>query len=93
MFEFITTDLRHDSTQRQLQLLQCLLRQLVFNSDGSHQHGTDAWGVVCCRPTIGRLKEIASFYGTPQADCGPAPDGGPKYETQNCVNVPACPDQ
>ncbi|XP_018516956.1 properdin [Lates calcarifer] len=45
------------------------------------------------RPTIGRLKEIASFYGTPQADCGPAPDGGPKYETQNCVNVPACPDQ
>lgn len=43
-----------------------------------------------CSPTIGRLKEIATFFGTPQADCGAAPEGGQKFEVQPCLNVPAC---
>ncbi|XP_031162820.1 properdin [Sander lucioperca] len=41
-------------------------------------------------PTIGRLKEPATFFGDPKADCGTPPNGEPKIETQNCVNVPAC---
>ncbi|XP_070704685.1 properdin-like [Pempheris klunzingeri] len=43
------------------------------------------------RPTIGRLKEPATFFGTPQADCGPTPDGREAYQIEPCVNVPACP--
>lgn len=41
-------------------------------------------------PTIGRLKEEASFVGTPSADCGSPPGGGPKFEIEACLNVPAC---
>ncbi|KAM6913524.1 properdin-like isoform 3-T3 [Lycodopsis pacificus] len=41
-------------------------------------------------PTIGRQRDPATFFGNPRADCGSTPDGGPKYQTQPCVNVPPC---
>ncbi|XP_026204524.1 properdin [Anabas testudineus] len=40
--------------------------------------------------TIGRQKEIATFFGTPRADCGNLPEGEKKYEVESCVNVPPC---
>uniref|UniRef100_A0A3P9JS75 Complement factor properdin n=1 Tax=Oryzias latipes TaxID=8090 RepID=A0A3P9JS75_ORYLA len=44
------------------------------------------------RPTIGRQGDEAHFSGTPKPDCGPTPDGGPKYEQQKCHNLPPCPE-
>lgn len=41
-------------------------------------------------PTIGRMKEPATFYGTPTADCGAVPEGGAKFEIQPCHNIPPC---
>ncbi|XP_041848471.1 properdin-like isoform X3 [Melanotaenia boesemani] len=41
-------------------------------------------------PTIGRLKEKATFFGTPKPDCDPLPDGEKKHEIQYCVNAPPC---
>ncbi|XP_010796115.1 properdin, partial [Notothenia coriiceps] len=42
------------------------------------------------RPTIGRQKAKATFFGKPQADCRLPPEGGLKLEVQPCLNVPAC---
>ncbi|XP_034566850.1 properdin-like [Notolabrus celidotus] len=44
------------------------------------------------RPTIGRQRMGATFFGKPLADCGAVPDSGEKYQRQACVNVPACPE-
>ncbi|XP_008432966.1 properdin [Poecilia reticulata] len=41
-------------------------------------------------PTIGRQREPAHFHGKPKADCGAVPDGGKKYELEDCLNVPPC---
>ncbi|KAM3597899.1 uncharacterized protein V6R79_010866 [Siganus canaliculatus] len=41
-------------------------------------------------PTIGRMREPATFFGTPRADCGAAPDNGLKVEKQPCANITAC---
>ncbi|MEQ2178985.1 hypothetical protein GOODEAATRI_019821 [Goodea atripinnis] len=41
-------------------------------------------------PTIGRQRLPAHFHGTPRADCGPTPDGGKKFQINNCLNVPPC---
>ncbi|XP_058509001.1 properdin-like [Solea solea] len=43
------------------------------------------------RPLLSRLKEKATFFGIPRADCGSLPDGEAKFEIQPCVNVPPCP--
>ncbi|XP_061701493.1 properdin-like isoform X7 [Syngnathoides biaculeatus] len=41
------------------------------------------------RPAISRLKQPATFVGTPLLDCGEAP-GGVTKEVWPCVNVPPC---
>lgn len=38
----------------------------------------------------GRHREPVAFSGTPRADCGATPDGGPKIEIQACSNLPLC---
>ncbi|XP_053195025.1 properdin-like [Scomber japonicus] len=41
------------------------------------------------RPTVGRLKEKATFFGDPTADCGDVPLNE-KFQVEQCLNVPAC---
>ncbi|CAK6983770.1 properdin-like, partial [Scomber scombrus] len=41
------------------------------------------------RPYVGRLKEKATFFGDPIADCGAAPNNE-KIQVEQCLNVPAC---
>uniref|UniRef100_A0A674MPC0 Complement factor properdin n=1 Tax=Takifugu rubripes TaxID=31033 RepID=A0A674MPC0_TAKRU len=38
-----------------------------------------------------RHGQLVAFSGTPHADCGATPDGGPKIESQACSNLPPCP--
>ncbi|XP_056144219.1 properdin-like [Lampris incognitus] len=44
------------------------------------------------RTHISRLREKATFFGTPLSDCGSVPDGEKKIEIQDCLNVPPCLD-
>ncbi|XP_034047012.1 properdin-like [Thalassophryne amazonica] len=45
--------------------------------------------VSAYRPTIGRLNEKATFFGTPLSDCGRV-SLKEKWEVQTCHNVPSC---
>lgn len=36
-------------------------------------------------------RQTVAFSGNPYADCGATPDGGPKFESQACSNLPPCP--
>ncbi|XP_056871096.1 properdin-like [Takifugu flavidus] len=49
-----------------------------------------------CKPNYSnynpaRHGQLVAFSGTPRADCGATPDGGPKIESQACSNLPPCP--
>uniref|UniRef100_A0A3P9B8L2 Properdin n=1 Tax=Maylandia zebra TaxID=106582 RepID=A0A3P9B8L2_9CICH len=37
-----------------------------------------------------RSSEKASFYGTPNVNCGPLPDGEQQDQSESCINIPAC---
>lgn len=71
-------------------ILTCSTHNCVVFIAHENLHYNKCLSGPVCSPTIGRQKEIATFSGTPQADCGAVPEGGQKFEVQACLNVPAC---
>lgn len=46
--------------------------------------------VCVCFSHYSRAPVPPVFSGTPTADCGATPDGGPAFEVQRCFNAPSC---